>query len=276
MDFVGLSKSAVQVAVAVAEYLSKEEGFRVETDKPYSKSSPVRTTLYCKRGDEVWLVEVMDSLAVDPLLDELVLDLAHEQAKAGVLVAVGDGAILPVTAMRQLARRGIGVLVVHDDGSVQPVQMPRIFAYSVPIDKGPGLGHRQAEIGRIQRRYNDGSRLDAARELCEVIESEVGKLASRLAERGYIDVSVKKVERMSFEQQIDVLDEDERWVEGRKRVADKKLRNDLQSFRGARNLVSHPVKSAKERARRDSQLHERMVQGPRLVRELLAAKRNAK
>jgi hypothetical protein len=51
------------------------------------------------------------------------------------------------------------------------------------------------------------------------------------------------------------------------------LKDDLHSFRGARNLVDHKVRSRREDAKRQKQFAERMMQGPRLAAELLSAKR---
>ncbi len=54
------------------------------------------------------------------------------------------------------------------------------------------------------------------------------------------------------------------------------LKDDLQSFRGARNLVDHKVRSAREDKLRQKQFAERMTQGPRLASDLLALKRRVK
>ena len=42
----------------------------------------------------------------------------------------------------------------------------------------------------------------------------------------------------------------------------------LHSFRGARNLVDHPVASKREEIKREKQFPERMMMGPRLIPNL--------
>ena len=56
-------------------------------------------------------------------------------------------------------------------------------------------------------------------------------------------------------------------------VISPSLKDDLQSFRGARNLVDHKVRSGREDTSRQRQFAERMMQGPRLVAVLVSIKR---
>ena len=51
------------------------------------------------------------------------------------------------------------------------------------------------------------------------------------------------------------------------------FKDDLHSFRGARNLVDHKVRSALEEKNRQKQFADRMMQGPRLVADLIALRR---
>jgi hypothetical protein len=54
------------------------------------------------------------------------------------------------------------------------------------------------------------------------------------------------------------------------------FKDDLHSFRGARNLVDHKARSAQDDKRRQKQFADRMMQGPRLVADLIALKRKIK
>ena len=53
-------------------------------------------------------------------------------------------------------------------------------------------------------------------------------------------------------------------------IVDDKLKQDLHSFRGARNLIDHPATSKAAEKKRQTQFAERMVMGPRLAGELLS------
>ena len=54
------------------------------------------------------------------------------------------------------------------------------------------------------------------------------------------------------------------------------FKNDLHSFRGARNLVDHKVRGKRDDVKRQKQFAERMMQGPRLVSELVSLQRKVK
>jgi hypothetical protein len=55
---------------------------------------------------------------------------------------------------------------------------------------------------------------------------------------------------------------------GKSPLVDGPFHSDLHSFRGARNLIDHPVKNKKEEMRRQRQFADRMISGARLLSDL--------
>jgi hypothetical protein len=60
---------------------------------------------------------------------------------------------------------------------------------------------------------------------------------------------------------------------GKSPIVGSTLKDDLHSFRGARNLLDHKVTNKREDTKRQQQFAERMMQGPRLVAELVSLNR---
>ena len=82
---------------------------------------------------------------------------------------------------------------------------------------------------------------------------------------------------MSFRpKKIDILGSAAQATGARSPLLESQLKIDLHSFRGARNLFDHPVRGMRAENRRELQLHERMIQGPRLLSELLRLQRKVR
>ena len=54
------------------------------------------------------------------------------------------------------------------------------------------------------------------------------------------------------------------------------LKDDLHSFTRGRNLVDHKVKGKRQEEKRQKQFADRMMQGPRLIAELVLLQRKFK
>ena len=114
--------------------------------------------------------------------------------------------------------------------------------------------------------------------MCEIVEGEVNGLAVRAARKKYLKKGVGFIEGCDFSTQINYLASKDTYAMyvNCSPIISQNFKNDLHSFRGARNLVDHPVKGKRENVKRQKQFHERMVQGPRLVSELVSLKRKVK
>jgi hypothetical protein len=80
------------------------------------------------------------------------------------------------------------------------------------------------------------------------------------------------IEAQDFAGQINTLGSANATSSG-KPLIDNKLKDDLHSFRGARNLLDHKVRSKKQEQRRQCQMAERMLMGTRLMSELISVRR---
>src|SRR5207249_2715347 len=83
----------------------------------------------------------------------------------------------------------------------------------------------------------------------ELVEAEVRKLAIKAAKNGWLDRSEAAIDSMDTSNRIDVLASQRAYTGGRERLLDDNLKNDLHSFRGARNLFDHPTRGRREEQR---------------------------
>ena len=119
-------------------------------------------------------------------------------------------------------------------------------------------------------RFNDGDRKDALRDLFEFVEGETDRLARKAVTKGWLVIDSTGIERMDWSSKINVLASNNQYNAGFSVLIDSNLKADLQSFRGARNLYNHPAVTTRAQNNRELQAQERMIQGPRLLAELLS------
>jgi hypothetical protein len=84
------------------------------------------------------------------------------------------------------------------------------------------------------------------------------------------------IKAKDWSSQIDTLASKNAYNMGKDPIVSTTFKNDLHSFRGARNLVDHKVRGKRDDANRQKQFAERMMQGPRLVAELISLQRRVK
>ncbi|MGH7249966.1 MAG: hypothetical protein ACREGC_03245, partial [Minisyncoccia bacterium] len=111
---------------------------------------------------------------------------------------------------------------------------------------------------------------------CEVVERETEELALRAVRKGWLTMNEAAIKGKDWSSQIDTLASPNACTAGRAPIVSTTFKNDLHSFRGARNLVDHKVRGKRDDANRQKQFAERMMQGPRLVAELISLKRRVK
>jgi hypothetical protein len=94
-----------------------------------------------------------------------------------------------------------------------------------------------------------------------------------LLQRSFPDKTEADVMGMDLSTTINVIAAQDRYTGGRRPLVNDNLKNDLQSYRGARNLVDHPARSKREEIGRQRQFQDRMLMGPRLFAELVSLRR---
>ncbi len=250
--------------------------FRMFAERALSDHAPFRTTLMGQKGKERILFEVQTQLRFGTALRDLVVWLRQELEYASLYLATSSEAGIPGSLLRELKRHGVGLLLVDEDGTIQTVQQGQIFALLVPLTPTAPLSQLKKTICKLCERFNDGDRKDALRDLFELVERETDRLAVKAGQKGWVRPSVKVLAKADWSTKIDILGSAAQATGARSPLLESQLKIDLHSFRGARNLFDHPVRGVRAENRRELQFHERMIQGPRLLSELLRLQRKVR
>jgi len=262
------------IALRLADHFEAER-YRVKLEKALQDDAPYRTTLLASLADLALLIEVQRTPSFTDDLQQLSIWLDQGRIYAQLYLAIEpvDDAPLSGRMIQQLRRQGIGLMLVDPDGSVDISFEAPNPALIVTPDPTLPLGSSRSEMNQCVRRFNSGDRKAALRDLFEMVERENRSLGVRAAKKGWIDRSEAQVSAMDWSNTINVLSSVARVAPGKTLIISPKLKDDLHSFRGARNLVDHPPANKREDIRRQRQFSERMMSGPRLLAELLTLKR---
>jgi len=272
MKFSFTPEEAQGIAMAVAKYLKNANG-KPKTEAPAWDGAPYRTTLLFTSGQPHVLIDCQDSPSYGTRLKELVVEMAANRLYAELYVATRAEAVLSGEMLQALGKDGVGLLLVTDNGAVTKHSAARNAALVVSPDPTLKLGDCKQETQAALRKFNDVNRKDGLRDMCDLVERETKKLVLKASRKGVVRVSEHVIEGMDWSSQINYLASPKGYAAGRQILIDDKLKNDFHSFRGARNLLDHPVRGKRQETKRQRQFAERMVQGPRLVAELVSLRR---
>lgn len=126
------------------------------------------------------------------------------------------------------------------------------------------------------KKFNEINRKDGLRDICEIVERETEDLALIGVRKNLLNKSEATIKSMNWSSQINMLASVTSYQPSHSPIIEDAFKNDLHSFRGARNLVDHKVSTKREDKRRELQFAERMMQGPRIVAELVRLKRKTR
>lgn len=84
------------------------------------------------------------------------------------------------------------------------------------------------------KNFNEGHRIGALRQMCEIGERETDKLALQAARKQWLNASENDVSKMKWANQIDVLSADKSYQGNRKSPLPSRLVNYLNAFWGTR------------------------------------------
>jgi hypothetical protein len=267
-------EEARTTALVVARWLRKHR-FKVELESGLD-AAPLRTTLLGVSSDLKYLVEAQGSPSLSSALEGLAVWLSVERAYAQLYVAVSatDDSVLSGRMLAQMKRHGIGLLLVTDEVDVAfEARNPALVVTPEPTLK---FGSCASDVRIAVDRFNRGERKAGLRDMCELVERETNALARKLARKQWIDRDENTIGGFDFANTINVIASSTRYLGTRAPLVSDKLKDDLHSFRGARNLVDHPVKTKYAEVKRERQFPERMMMGPRLVAELVALQRTVR
>jgi hypothetical protein len=265
-------EEAQPCAQRLAQQLFRQKKL-VAVEQPAWPDAPYRTTLFTRTGEEVILYEVQGALDFHSRLRDFAQWLAANRKYAEMFVVADSSASTTAALYTILRKNGAGLLIFRrEDDLFENALTARNPALQVTPDPALRYGDAKKEVSECVDKFNVGSRKDALRDLCEFVERETEKTLIVASRKQIISVPEAAIEAQDFAGQINTLGSAAA-AKPRKPLIDSKLKDDLHSFRGARNLLDHKVRSKKQEQRRQCQMAERMMMGTRLMSELISMRR---
>lgn len=275
MPFEVTPEEAQRTAVAVMKYFRRRK-VTMRIERKVWDDAPYRTTLSGTQSGLQLLIEAQGAPAYGGTLKALATWLAARRYNVEFCVAIPSDGALQAGVLEEMRRDGVGLFVVEANGSVRETQKPRNPALVVNPEPTLRFGPRKSEVDAAIKKFNDTDRKDGLRDMCELVERHTEDLGATACKKGWLKTPEAQFRMKDWSSQINELARPEVYESGRAVLITPALKDDLQSFRGARNLVDHPPRTKHEDRKRQKQYTERMVQGPRLVAELVAAHRRVK
>lgn len=272
MEFLLTPDEAQSTAAAViAQFVAEKRAVAIEAAVDPHVS--FRPTLTAEKDLLPVYVEAQYQPAYTTGVAELVSWASVQRIYCEIYVAVPLHESLTGHFLEQIARNGVGLILVDNDGTVSFHRQARNPALVVTPDPTLKFGRCASEVRAVVKRFNDVDRKGALQAMCEIVERETDALVKRLARKKWITKTVEEVDGMDWSSQINVSASASLHVAGKTPIVNDKTKTDLHSFRGARNLIDHKVKTKRAEKMRQTQFVERMLMGPRLTAELLSMQR---
>lgn len=250
--------------------------FKVAMDEAAFPDAPYRTSLTCRRRDELQLVECQSRLDYHRALKSFHQYLVERRLPAELYVAVAesDEENISVARLREMDRDGVGLLLLDERSQVSVNKKACNWAYFAAPDPTLKFGALRPQVDGVFLKYNREDRVSGMRELSNLVEGETRRLGRTALARGRFGSRTPRVDAMDWSDVINLLASRQAASPGSVPVINDELKNDLHSFRGGRNLVDHPVRDAAEARRVARQFQDRMLLGARLVSDLDARRRS--
>lgn len=237
------------------------------------QDAPFRSTLVGKLGGLITLVEAQGALNYSKPIKDFVTWIAAKRHYAELNIAVPSDATMQAGVLDELREDGIGLLVVEEEGAVRQSIPPKNPALVVTPDPTLKFGKCRQEVLEAVTKFNDVNRKDGLRDMCELVERETEVLAVMAVRKGLLVMSEGVIRGQDWSSQIDTLASARAYNPSHTPIVEAKLKADMHSFRGARNLIDHKARTKRDDKRRQMQFAERMMQGPRLIAEIMTLQR---
>lgn len=273
--FLATPEEAQSIALAVLAHL-QAQGLTVRIETAATGDAPYRTTLLAKKQSTRVLIEAQGTPIYHASLRDLSGWLALRQMNSELYLAVAETSELSGVLLRRLKDDGIGLLLVTAGGEVVKAQEARNPALMVSLDESLALGQFRAEVRGAFEKFNNGSRKDALRDMCDLVERDAKALARRAARKRYLIKTESELAVVDLASTINLLASAQQYAQGHVALVDSDLKDDLHSFRTARNLIDHPAPTRRAERDRERQFGERMLMGARLVSEIRALHRRTR
>lgn len=269
MEFVLTPEEAQSTAQAIIDYLESDK-HKVSVEAGVRDDIPFRPTVSAVKNGMATYIEAQSVAQYTQGVKDLVHRAGMEKLYCEIYIALSVSTPLSGHFLNELSRDGVGLMLVDAHSQVAIDKVGVNPALQVSPDPTLKLGRLKTRVGDAVKRFNKGERKAALQEMCEIVEDETGKLVKKLAKKAWITHSEETVEKMDWSARINIAASKDACTSGHTPIVDDKLKQDLHSFRGARNLIDHPATSKAAEKKRQTQFAERMVMGPRLAGELLS------
>jgi hypothetical protein len=240
---------------------------------------PLRTTLTAEKSGLTILVETQGTPNYNAAARSLAVWLAARRSYAQFYLATESEALAEAGMLDEMRKDGVGLLVVNNNGTVSESIVARNAALVITPDPTLKYGKCKAEVLAAVMKFNNVNRKDGLRDMCEIVERETETLAVIAVRKSKLNPNITEksiTEDKDWSEQINTLASATAYRTGCRPILEDKLKTDLHSFRGARNLIDHKARNKTEDKKRQMQFAERMMQGPRLVAELVSLQRKIK
>jgi hypothetical protein len=275
MKFEVTPEEAQPAARAMIKHFKKLR-MKVKVERPPWPTAPYRTTLVAEKAGRHVLVEAQGTLSYSRSLKEMMAWIEAKRLYAELYVATISDAILQVGALQEMKSDGVGLFVIGENGVITEHQRARNPALVINPDPTLAFGALKQDVRNAVQKFNEVDRKDGLRDMCEVVERLTDEVAATTSRKGWVKIPEADFTAKDWASQINELARKEIYHPPHSPVITSTMKDDLHSFRNARNLVDHKVRSRRDDTKRQKQFAERMMQGPRLVAELLSLKRKIK
>lgn len=275
MDFEITPEEARPCAGRLFKHLKRASG-RVFIEKPAWDDAPYRTTLLTRSGEDIVLYEVQGNLNFHDRLMNFAQWLHANRKYAELYLVTHANSPTTLVQFNQIKNHGVGLILLTDDEKFDLSLPAKNPALVVTPDPGLKYGELKSEVFACVHKFNGGARKDGLRDLCELVERETEKVLLTAARKGWSHLSEATIRSKDWSDQINALATNTIMNGGRNALIDGKLKDDLHSFRGARNLVDHQARTKREDWKRQRQFLERMMMGARLIADLVSLRRKIK
>jgi hypothetical protein len=202
--------------------------------------------------------------------------LEAKRQYAELYIATTSEAVLQVGVLQDMKADGVGLFVTNDEGVVTEHLRAKNPALVVTPDPTLAFGSSKQEVRAAVQKFNEVDRKDGLRDMCEVVERHTEEVGVAACRKGWLKIPEADFKAKDWASQINELARKEVYHSPHVPAISPSLKDDLHSFRSARNLVDHKVRSRRDDTKRQKQFAERMMQGPRLAAELVSLKRKIK
>lgn len=253
----------------------RNKGYTVNQLSSIDDDYRYRVHLICKKRYDTFAIEIREKCNVEKPFENFVIGCQAKRVSVRVFFAVPEvidesETLVSHSQRNMLKKLGIGLITIGANGvneDIGTISCYRRFA----LEPGSSLGKYSAKVDEIIADYNLGNCLDAVRDLCEEVEDATISLALKAAKKGKIAATVDEINNHEFDWAGLINGLSIRVWRNHPQtqiINDRRLKNSLDNFRDKRNLSDHR-KTPKQLRELEQQYPEAMLQGIRLLRELV-------